>query len=540
MLRTKRITSFLLAFVMVFSIFVGTVSKADETKETVKASLVSLKVDGKDIGEAITQNVLNKYGLKLKSEETGELYDFNSEDKKLVSRETYTIISGSKYEIKSVVADEYLPLKEEDDFKIIAIGANHNFVIELTTKPTAEFKATIEKPEGIEDDIKAEIYEKGKTTPFVEDFKLGVETKLTKGIDYELKFKNVPAGYAIHEKDKEEALSFYEFKLEENLEVNFELKKKPETDKIKRLAGDDRYETAVEIAQKAYPTSENLIVANGQVSADALAAGPLANALEAPILLVRDNSAIQGVRDYIRDNGVNKIYVVGGVNSVSENLVTELKAVKEGVTTGRIYGKDRYETSIEVALNLKDRGYTNGVIIANGTNEKDVDALAASTYATENKMPIVLTNGNVLTSEVKAGLKAIGITKATIIGGPQTVAEKVINGTDLTFTSERRISGSDRFETSVAIAEKLTQANVKTVVVANAYKSPDALTAGPLAYAKNAAIILSKADELTSSQKTYIGGIKNIETAYITGGINSVNDAVETTLQTLVENSRDK
>lgn len=155
-------------------------------------------------------------------------------------------------------------------------------------------------------------------------------------------------------------------------------------------------------------------------------------------------------------------------------------------------------------------------------------------------MPIVLTNGSVLTPEVKTGLKDMKTAKATIIGGAGSVSENIINGTDLTYTGEKRISGSNRFETSVEIAKKLTQANIKTVIVANGYKSPDALTAGPLAYVKNAAIILSKQNEFTSSQKTYIGTIKNIETAYITGGEGSVDKVVETELNTLVEKSKEE
>ncbi|HHX67506.1 MAG TPA: cell wall-binding repeat-containing protein [Gallicola sp.] len=313
-----------------------------------------------------------------------------------------------------------------------------------------------------------------------------------------------------------------------------------ELDTVTRLKGSSRYETAVAIAKEAYPTSKNLIIANGDVSADALAAGPLANELKAPILLVKKDSAIQGVKNYIKDNGVTSVYIVGGAGSVSENLEKELKAVKEGVSTSRIFGKDRYATSIEVASILKDKGYTNGVIIANGTDAKDADALAASTYATEKKMPIVLTNGSVLTPEVKTGLKDMKTAKATIIGGAGSVSENIINGTDLTYTGEKRISGSNRFETSVEIAKKLTQANIKTVIVANGYKSPDALTAGPLAYVKNAAIILSKQNEFTSSQKTYIGTIKNIETAYITGGEGSVDKVVETELNTLVEKSKEE
>ncbi|QQK08223.1 cell wall-binding repeat-containing protein [Miniphocaeibacter halophilus] len=597
MLRTKRITSFLLAFVMVFSIFVGTTSKAqndnndsvtvqdqdaqkgqettpvledaentgdsdDDTNvpaepkpEEVKfkAEINSLKVDDEE-KENLTESQIEVYGLQLKKINSEDTVDFNTEET-MEKVKKYKVVVDDGYNIKSITiknGEESVKLESDLSFTTPETGNKLVFDIVLESVGTVTTTVTSLKVDDKEPITTATELTAAKLKEYGLKLKRN-ETELdfpsdTNKLVNELEYEVISSKYDIEEVkfgtgDNRETATDNKFTVPNDataLNFDITLKTKVVADKVTRLEGTDRYETAVEIAKEAYPTAKNVIIANGEVSADALAAGPLANELEAPILLVRDNSAIQGVKNYIRDNGVEKIYVVGGRNSVSENLVRELQAVKEGVTTSRIDGKDRYETSIKVATTLKDKGYTNGVIIANGTDAKDADALAASTYATEKKMPIVLTNGSVLTTEVKAGLKTIGATKATIIGGPQTVAENIINGTALTYTSEGRISGVNRFETSVAIAEKLTQANVKTVVVANGYKSPDALTAGPLAFTKNAAIILSTETDFTSSQNTYIGTIKNIETAYIAGGVNSVKPAVKTALETLVENSRDK
>ncbi|QQK08224.1 cell wall-binding repeat-containing protein [Miniphocaeibacter halophilus] len=516
MLKSKKTISILLALVLVLSVYAGTKSLAENNKEPGSGADGAATAPTTETSDEATTAPTTAPTTETSDEATTapttapttETSDTtNATDNKEI--ETVVVIEKIKIGSKEIKGRDVTDWSEYGFKFINEVSENDNKLVTSTNTTVKGTTSTEEK------DIINYVYTVSSSKHKIE--KIDFNPSRNKGNDA------------------------YSFKATVNrVYLTITLKSDEEIDKVTRLEGTDRYETAVEIAKEAYPTAKNVIIANGEVSADALAAGPLANELEAPILLVRNNSAIQGVKNYIRDNGVEKIYVVGGPNSVSKDLLAELLAIDTKIKSERINGKDRYETSIKVATTLKDKGYTNGVIIANGTDAKDADALAASTYATENKMPIVLTNGSVLTTEVKAGLKTIGATNATIIGGPQTVAENIINGTALTYTSEGRISGANRFETSIAIAEKLTQANVKTVVVANGYKSPDALTAGPLAFTKNAAIILSTETDFTSSQNTYIGTIKNIETAYIAGGVNSVKPAVKTALETLVENSRDK
>ncbi|HHX67565.1 MAG TPA: cell wall-binding repeat-containing protein, partial [Gallicola sp.] len=193
---------------------------------------------------------------------------------------------------------------------------------------------------------------------------------------------------------------------------------------VKRLSGPNRLVTAVKIARESYPKTDAVIIANGYISADALAAGPLANELNAPILLVEDDFVIQDVVSYIKESGVKKIYIAGGPNSVTDKVVSNLKP-SISTETERISGSDRYETSLKIAEKLvENHDYKKSVIFANGTDAKDADALAASTYATQSKQAIVLTRENATTDKVKTGLKSLGITSVEIVGGPKTVSDK--------------------------------------------------------------------------------------------------------------------
>lgn len=302
---------------------------------------------------------------------------------------------------------------------------------------------------------------------------------------------------------------------------------------VKRLSGKTKFLTAVAIAEDSYPKADNVIIANGDVSADALSAGPLANELNAPILLVKSNYASQEVINYIKDAGVKNIYVVGGEGSVNNSVVNSLKPVTT-TKVERIKGSDRYETSLEIAKKLVDKhgyGANNTVLIANGTDAKSADALSASTYATQKKEAIVLSSNSGLTSKVKTGLTSLNITKADIVGGASSVADSVLSSANLTKVT--RISGVDRYATSLAVAEKLT--GVKTVVITNGYKSADALTAASLGKTKSAAIILTDGNNLTSTQDKYIADLGKLGTIYIAGGSSSVTTAMEKTLAKFIK-----
>ncbi|HHV65603.1 MAG TPA: cell wall-binding repeat-containing protein [Peptococcaceae bacterium] len=78
-----------------------------------------------------------------------------------------------------------------------------------------------------------------------------------------------------------------------------------------------------------------------------------------------------------------------------------------------------------------------------------------------------------------------------------------------------RIYGADRYETALNVAKTAYPAGAETVVLAPGAQANlvDALTAAPLAYSKNAPILLTKNNELPSSVKSYLA--LKTETVYV-------------------------
>lgn len=94
--------------------------------------------------------------------------------------------------------------------------------------------------------------------------------------------------------------------------------------------------------------------------------------------------------------------------------------------------------------------------------------------------------------------------------------------------TERRISGSDRIETSIKIADEFGKSDNVVIATANSYA--DALVASPLAYEMQAPILLNGKKTL---DQRILSKIKDLgaKKAVIVGGENSVSSDVENTLK---------
>jgi putative cell wall-binding protein/LmbE family N-acetylglucosaminyl deacetylase len=92
--------------------------------------------------------------------------------------------------------------------------------------------------------------------------------------------------------------------------------------------------------------------------------------------------------------------------------------------------------------------------------------------------------------------------------------------------SYERLSGKDRFEVAVNVAEKgWGTTGAGTVLVANYNAYADALAAGPLAYHKNAPILLTHTSQLTPASKNEIAKLQSNE-VIVVGGPGSVSEDV--------------
>ncbi|MBS2537637.1 cell wall-binding repeat-containing protein [Catenulispora sp. NF23] len=230
---------------------------------------------------------------------------------------------------------------------------------------------------------------------------------------------------------------------------------------VSRIAGGDRYQTAIAISSKLPAGSAPAVVlATGGTFPDALAGVPLAKKVGGPLLLTPGtgpNAAVTAeIKRVLKPGGT--VYVLGGTNAVPQSVVQALGAVN----VDRIGGTDRYETALKIADQLGDPSH---VVLATG--EDYADALAAGPYAADifgadasHPAAILLTADKQLTPDVKAYLAKAGGAVAAVGGQAVTAAQSAhvalalgasFRGYDRYFTAAM-VAGAFKGETTAGVA----------------------------------------------------------------------------------------
>lgn len=249
-----------------------------------------------------------------------------------------------------------------------------------------------------------------------------------------------------------------------------------------RIAGSNRYLTSLETVKKT--NSSSIILASGQNFADALSAVNIANSQNAKILLVESN---QNISDVLKEKKVEKVYIIGGENTLSKNFENNLK---KDFSVLRLSGNNRYETNKNTLsfTNVKEVG------VADGRNFPD--ALSATALLKQKDYGLMLVNG---AKPYKTDLNV----KYTF-GSSDSILQ---NG-------GKRISGENRFETALKIVSEMD--NLDKFVLVNGYSYPDALSAINLLDKTTAVIPVSK-------DSKNINLNSNIDKISIVGGENSIS-----------------
>lgn len=190
--------------------------------------------------------------------------------------------------------------------------------------------------------------------------------------------------------------------------------------KPQRIAGADRFETAVKLGEQIRANSTNkkeIILVNGFNNIDALTAGSLASKLNIPILLTQSDQLNEITEKAIKDWRIEKVTIIGGKTQVSEAI--EEKLQNSGLKVDRIAGRTRVDTALEVAKTVNKTA--DKVIFANKTAYPD--ALIAPYLSKAEQAPIILIDKDEASVSVKQYLRENKIKESIILGGKLSIEE---------------------------------------------------------------------------------------------------------------------
>lgn len=200
----------------------------------------------------------------------------------------------------------------------------------------------------------------------------------------------------------------------------------------------------------------------------------------------------------------------------------------------RIYGKDRYKTSVNISNNFKN-GSLENIIVSSG---KDFpDALAGSVLSKKLDAPIILSGSTLEESKdcieyINTNLNKSGT--IYLLGGQGSINTSFeTHMKNKGFKNIVRLGGNDRFQTNMSIVNFMDVKKNTPVVIVNAFGFADALSISSIASIKSYPIIMTSDLNLSLQAKNMIEKIQPSE-VYIIGGQSSIKNVVEADVKTIL------
>ncbi|MDR0880665.1 MAG: cell wall-binding repeat-containing protein [Clostridioides sp.] len=193
----------------------------------------------------------------------------------------------------------------------------------------------------------------------------------------------------------------------------------------------------------------------------------------------------------------------------------ETEQPKDTVKTEELSGSDRYETSVKISQKAFEKA--ENVVIANSSSL--ADALSVAPFAKSVNAPVLLTDKNTVNARTIKEVQRLGAKKVYLIGGENSISTVVEKDLKSKGYETERINGSDRYDTSLKIAGKISSTtNLSQVVIVNGDRGlADAVSAGAVSASNKMPVILTNANDDMKDIKAFLSD-RNIKKVYAIGG----------------------
>lgn len=189
---------------------------------------------------------------------------------------------------------------------------------------------------------------------------------------------------------------------------------------MSRISGSDRVATAALLSSEHFASASGVVIVGADNWPDALAAGPWADTMHAPVLLARHGSLPSATAAELQRLRPTYVAVVGGTTSISNTTMAQIEDTLTTAVVERVAGNNRYDTARLIAQRVQQDS-TKEVYIASG--ESFPDALALSGLAASSNAPLLLVRRDSVPPETAAALADLEYTWMTAAGGATVISQ---------------------------------------------------------------------------------------------------------------------
>lgn len=208
------------------------------------------------------------------------------------------------------------------------------------------------------------------------------------------------------------------------------------------------------------------------------------------------------------------------------------------IPVDRLAGQDRLATAIRVSREVHESA--DLVLLARG--DAYPDALASSALAGLHRVPVLLTSRDDVPSAVLEELQRLDTTKVLLLGGEGALGRGVVSDLRGAGFTVDRVAGASRFETATRVADLVLSMRAngvepqvpgptgEVVLVEGSNPDPgrgwpDAVSAGQLAAASGAPVLLTEAGRLPEATRSWLQATRP-ERVTVVGGAVAVSPEV--------------
>ena len=177
---------------------------------------------------------------------------------------------------------------------------------------------------------------------------------------------------------------------------------------VVRISGDNRFDTAAQIARHLEP-ADTAVIAYGHNYPDALAVASYAATNGYPILLTNKDNLSTATDTALAELGIKNTIVIGGAAAIGDQVLNKLPSAT------RIHGPNRYATSVEIAKHFNS--HHAKVFIASGLDF--ADAMTGAVLAARENTGILLTGKTV--PKALADYIIENPQEVVLLGGPAAI-----------------------------------------------------------------------------------------------------------------------
>ena len=278
---------------------------------------------------------------------------------------------------------------------------------------------------------------------------------------------------------------------------------------LDRLGGLDRYATAALVAERVRSegrAGSTVLLTTGENFPDAVSAGGWIG--DGVVLLTRRSSIPTVTLDVLRQSWVREVIVIGGPSVVDDTVIDRVRALGRNVT--RVWGLDRYATSLAVSATSAGADSVSTVWVAPGTVFADQLVAAAGARRTNGAF-LIVPPSRALSDTAVAEIQRIAASGATL----RVIDSGSLLGSVTVAGLTRVGHTADAYTNSVA-----TQASGATVIVASGENWPDALGGTRLITATRG-LILSRS---TCAPTSVSGRLSDAGVVIVLGGTAALGD----------------